>query len=282
MKLKEFKKLDIKTKKLVDTIFLWNYKSSFKWRWLEFSEFRSYEYWDDAKYIDWLVSAREGKTVIRRYEEERELNILFMLDLWTSMNFWISKKKIDLLKEIFFLIWVSAVESSDRVWAILLWWEKKKIIKFKKWKVALFNILKEIDNYKSVPKKWKKIWLKFLNNSKIKKSLVFVLTDKTEIKEKQLWVSREKNDMIFINIFDSFENTLALGNSNITLWNDKNELNIDLADTKKKKEYVRLRKEKIESFRHTLQKKWIDYIYIDEKTNIYKELVKLMKMRGVK
>ena len=198
------------------------------------------------------------------------------------MRFWQSKKKIETLKEIFFLLWLSAVESSDRVWAILFWWEKKKIINFKKWKVALFNIIKEIEDYKSVPKKGKKIWLKFLNESKVKKSLVFVLSDKTEIKEKQLAISKERNDILFINIFDSFENTLELGKNNITLWNEKKELNIDLANIKKKEEYVKLRREKIEKFRHTLQRKRIDYVYVDEKTNIYKELMKMMKMRGVK
>ncbi len=310
MKTKDFKKLDIKTRRLVDSVFLGNYKSSFKWRWLEFSEFRSYEYGDDAKYIDWLVSAREWKTIIRRYEEERELNILFVLDLWASMNFGILGKKLDLLKEIFFILGLSAVESSDRIWAILFWWEKEKIINFKKWKVGLFSILREIDIYKKnisekinskdslltegfsplknifryFSKKSNKIETKldlsFLNKTKIKNSLVFILTDKLEVNKRQLGIAEEKNDLVFINVFDSFENNLNLGKINMTLWSEWDDLNIDLADEKKKSEYVKFRKEKIDNFSNIMNRNQIDYLYLDETKNIYRELLGLMRMRG--
>ncbi len=319
MKTKDFKKLDIKTRRLVDSVFLGNYKSSFKWRWLEFSEFRSYEYGDDAKYIDWLVSAREWKTIIRRYEEERELNILFVLDLWASMNLGVLGKKLDLLKEIFFILGLSAVESSDRIGAILFWWKKEKIINFKKWKVSLFSILKEVENYngenintpnlyhghklckksssyikgrgysflKNIFLKYKhsekldtKLDLSFLNKTKIKNSLVFILTDKLEVNSRQLGIAERKNDLVFINVFDSFENNLNLSKINVTLGSGLDEINIDLADDEKKKEYVEFRKEKIDNFSNILHRNQIDYLYVDETKSIYRELMGLMSMRG--
>lgn len=275
---KDYKKLDIKTKKLVNNIFLWNYKASFKWRGLEFSDFRAYEDWDDAKHIDWLVSAREWKTIVRKYEEERELNILFLIDLKESMFFGINKKKIDILKEIFFIIWLSGVESSDKIWAILFWWEKEKIINFKKWKVSLLNILKGIESYNSSTCS-DLLDLKFLNKLKIKNSLVFVLTDRLEIDKKQLYISEQKNDIIYINIFDSFENSLDK-KWVFNFWDFENELNLDLDNQEMKEKYVLLRKKKINNLEDILQRKKIDYICIDERKNISKELLKLMRNRG--
>ena len=63
--LKNFKKLDLKTKKMISSNLSWNFKSVFKWKWLEFDEFKEYEDGEDSKYIDWLVSARENRLLTK-------------------------------------------------------------------------------------------------------------------------------------------------------------------------------------------------------------------------
>lgn len=83
----QYKKIDIKTRRLVSSLFLGNYKAAFQGKGMEFVDFRDYNYGDDAKDIDWLVSAREGKTLVRRYQEERELEILFVCDMSPSLSF---------------------------------------------------------------------------------------------------------------------------------------------------------------------------------------------------
>jgi hypothetical protein len=47
-----------------------------------------------------------------------------------------------------------------------------------------------------------------LNTQSIKNNLVFVFSDKLEADEKSLKIACLKNDLIFINVFDRFENTL--------------------------------------------------------------------------
>lgn len=51
--------------------------------------------------------------------------------------------------------------------------------------------------------------LSYFHNLPIKNSLVFLLTDKmNEFEEKNLKIASLKNDFVYINIFDHFENNL--------------------------------------------------------------------------
>ncbi len=275
---KEIKKLDIKTKKLINNIFLWNYKSAFKWRGLEFSDLRDYEYFDDAKMIDWLISARVGKPIIKKYKEEREINIVFLFDLSISMNFCFNKNKKDLLKEIFYLIWFSSIKNGDTISAVLFWWKKEFYIRRNKWEKSIINILNNINKYKQENKDIiLDLW--FLNKTKIKNSVIFLLTDKIDINEKEINILWRKNDLLYINVFDSFENNLFNRESLELLGNKNQDIVINLWDKKKIDNYKKLRFNKIKKLELALNRKKIDYLYIDETLDIYKEFVSLMNKR---
>ncbi len=279
---KSFRKIDIKAKKLLWNLFLWNYKSAFKWRWLEFSDFRLYDIWDDSKRIDWLVSAREWKTLVRRYEEDRELDIMFVLDLSTSMKLSFSwKSKIELLKEIFYILWLSAVEDSSKIGAYFLWWTSWKYFPYKKWKANLINIFNNISIYNNeISENYNEtLDLLPLLNLKVKNNLVFVLSDKIELLEKNFKVLSFKNDLVYINIFNNFENTLSWEDWIVWLRSNKNNLFIDLDNKKKIEEFRLLRKARIDKFKKSIYSFWADYLYIDDKVNIFKKLLMLMKKR---
>ncbi len=52
---------------------------------LEFDRIREYQPGMDSKRIDWKIFARTGKLFIRSYKEERELNIIIILDVSDTM-----------------------------------------------------------------------------------------------------------------------------------------------------------------------------------------------------
>ena len=278
-----YKKIDIKAKKLLWNLFMWNFKTSFKWRWLEFSDFRNYDVWDDVKRIDWLVSAREWKTLVKRYEEDRELDILFVLDIWKSMEFWILKPKIETLKEVFYILWLSWVEDQSKIWALLLFDNSSKYFNFKKWKNNLINIFNELEKNFGETKVLNNtsniLDLSQLLNLKTKNSLIFVLTDKIEIEEKSFKVISYKNDLVYINIFDDFENSLRWNDWIIWLTWIKNNFFIDTDNEKKVIEYVNFRKNKLDKFKKNIYKFWADYLKIDNLSNVFKSLLLLMKRR---
>jgi uncharacterized protein (DUF58 family) len=82
---KRIRKLLIRTDLIAEGMRAGNFRSAFKGRGAEFSEVRDYTDRDDARSIDWNVSARMGKPFVRVYREERELSLFIMLDASASM-----------------------------------------------------------------------------------------------------------------------------------------------------------------------------------------------------
>ena len=85
--LKKVRKIEIKTRRLSDHIFSGEYHSSFKGRGMTFSEVRQYQFGDDIRSIDWNVTARMGEPFVKRYREERELSVMYLVDLSASGAF---------------------------------------------------------------------------------------------------------------------------------------------------------------------------------------------------
>jgi uncharacterized protein (DUF58 family) len=80
-------KLQIATRYLVATNFMGNYASAFKGVGIEFADFRKYEPSDDASLIDWNASLRARETLVRKYQEERNVTLMFLLDCGATMLF---------------------------------------------------------------------------------------------------------------------------------------------------------------------------------------------------
>lgn len=291
---KKYKLLELKTKALVDSLFIWNYKTKHKWRWIEFADFREYTHWDPVKTIDFVKSEKAWKTLIKLYEEERELSVYFLIDIKDSFlqKFW-NKTKKDSLLEIYYLLWLTAIQSWDKLWALINY-DRNELYFGKKWKQNFINILNNIEkNYwkiksenflekiKSIFFKKNKIQdnkksiLSYFNSLKIKNSLVFYLTDKMDFNPKELKVTCKKNDFVLCNIFNSFENNL---NWEWIIWINDLNLKIDLQNNNKVEEYRKLRFEKINNLKQKILKYSWRYVLIDEKTNIYKEFYKIFKI----
>lgn len=281
--MQDIKKLHIKINRLVDSLFAWNYKTAFKWRWLEFSDYRFYDSSDDAKYIDFLASAREWKLLIKRFEEERELSVFFLLDISESMNFGdTDRKKLDTLIETFSILAFSANKNNDRIGAIIFNENGFELIKLWKWMKNIHKILeiiqkkslKKIENFSA-----NKV-LSYFHNLPIKNSLVFLLTDKmNEFDEKNLKIASLKNDFVYINIFDYFENNLSNDHGIVRLRNSIQTFFINLWNKKKIQAYKELRQKKIQDFSKKLHNFRMSYFFVDNTSNIFAKLLVFFKSR---
>ena len=85
--LRQIRRIEIRTGKLVNDIFAGQYESTFKGRGMEFSEVREYTPGDDIRSIDWNVTARMGTPYIKKYVEERELTVMLLVDVSASGAF---------------------------------------------------------------------------------------------------------------------------------------------------------------------------------------------------
>ncbi|MGL6193338.1 MAG: DUF58 domain-containing protein, partial [Thermoguttaceae bacterium] len=113
--LKKVRRIEITANRSVNELFAGQYKSVFRGRGMEFSEVREYEPGDDIRQIDWNVTAREGKPYIKRFSEERELTIMFLVDLSASGIFGSNRAKLDTAIEIIATLMFSALKNNDKV-----------------------------------------------------------------------------------------------------------------------------------------------------------------------
>jgi uncharacterized protein (DUF58 family) len=118
--LKQVRLIELRTRGLVNSVFAGEYRSVFKGQGMEFAEVREYQPGDEVRTIDWNVSARTGRTYIKRYVEERELTVVLAVDCSGSGYFGSARRfKQELAAEVGALLTMSAVRNNDRVGVLL-------------------------------------------------------------------------------------------------------------------------------------------------------------------
>jgi len=114
--LKRVRRIQIVANRAVNDLFAGQYKSVFRGRGMEFDEVREYQPGDDIRTIDWNVTARTGSCFIKRFCEERELTVLFLVDVSASGVFGSTERsKLDLMVEVAALLMFSALKNNDKV-----------------------------------------------------------------------------------------------------------------------------------------------------------------------
>ncbi|MGC2032603.1 MAG: DUF58 domain-containing protein [Steroidobacteraceae bacterium] len=118
--LNKMRRLEIRTRRLVNDSLVGEYHSVFKGRGMDFDEVREYVAGDEVRTIDWNVTARAGRPFVKKYTEERELTILLVVDISASGNFGSgTQSKRELAGEVASLLALSAIRNSDKVGLLL-------------------------------------------------------------------------------------------------------------------------------------------------------------------
>ncbi|HET7322327.1 MAG TPA: DUF58 domain-containing protein, partial [Longimicrobiaceae bacterium] len=115
------RRIELRTRGLVNSLFSGEYHSVFKGHGIEFAEVREYQPGDDVRSIDWNVTARLGTPYIKRYVEERELTILLVVDLSGSQRWGTRQRtKAEVVAEVAATLAMAAIRNQDRVGLVLV------------------------------------------------------------------------------------------------------------------------------------------------------------------
>jgi len=118
--LRKVRRLEIRSRHLVEDLFAGHAESVFKGRGMEFEEVRPYIPGDEVRDIDWNVTARLGHPYVKRFVEERELTVLLVLDVSRSMRFGTTgPEKRELAAELCAVLGFAALRNDDRVGLVL-------------------------------------------------------------------------------------------------------------------------------------------------------------------
>lgn len=230
--IKKVRKIEIKTRGLSSQIFSGEYHSAFKGMGMSFSEVREYDYGDDIRHIDWNVTARTGDPYIKVFEEERELNVMLLIDVSASSFFGSNDTfKNEFITEIAAVLAFSAVLNNDKVGAILFSDKVEMFIPPKKGKQNILRIIRELlhiqpneqgTNLSSA--------LRYLNNISKKRTITFILSDFfTTDYEQALSIVAKRHDIIGVKITDKLE--VNLPNAGLIRVKDAETGDIRLLDT---------------------------------------------------
>jgi uncharacterized protein (DUF58 family) len=205
---KQIRHLEIRSNKLVNEIFAGQYQSVFKGQGIEFAEVREYQIGDDFRSIDRNVSARHGKPFIKLFAEERELTVIFLIDVSASQNFGSSDKlKSEIVAEVSAVLAFSSLKNNDRIGMLSFTDRIEKIIKPSKGKNNILRIINEI--LSSSPKGVKtsiSTALRAINEIWNRRAIVFLISDfQDENYEKDLALTAKRHDLICIRIEDERE-----------------------------------------------------------------------------
>jgi uncharacterized protein (DUF58 family) len=118
--LRKIRRIQIRTKTILESGIGGAYHAVFKGRGMEFAEVREYAPGDEVRTIDWNVTARMGAPYVKKFVEERDLTLLLLVDVSGSQQFgsqYLLKR--DYAAELAAVLAFSAVANHDRVGAVL-------------------------------------------------------------------------------------------------------------------------------------------------------------------
>jgi uncharacterized protein (DUF58 family) len=110
------RRLQLRTRRTADALLAGAYASAFHGAGLTFVDVRAYEPGDDVRTIDWKVTARLGQPFVKRFIEERELTVLFVVDGSASLDFGSRRMtKRTVVAELAAVLAFAALHNNDRV-----------------------------------------------------------------------------------------------------------------------------------------------------------------------
>ncbi len=225
------KKILIKTKRAVFSEIVGNNTSHLKGEGYDFCELKEYEYGEDVKNIDWVISAKMQKPYSKVFHAQKELNICIVPILNGSVYFGSKKLKQEVITEICTMLAFSSIKQGDPFESYIANEDVRLNNKKTKAIFGVYSMAEKLIEYKSLNKNlnYKNI-INELYKKINKRSLIFLIGDFFDTSELDLKLLNKKHEVIIIIVRDHIEeNPLEFGNINLVdpSTNEKFEGNVN-------------------------------------------------------
>jgi uncharacterized protein (DUF58 family) len=209
--LKKVQRIQIVASRMVNDLFAGQYQSVFRGRGMEFDEVREYQPGDDVRNIDWNVTARSGTPYIKRFSEERELTITFLVDVSASGAFGsVDRSKLEIVVEVAAMLMFSALKNNDKVGLLFFCDEVVRYFPPVKGKANVLRFIRELLAAKPVPRDTDlEAALQYLNRVQKKRAVVFLISDFIGAEaSRTMAVANRRHDLIVLTVSDPRERVL--------------------------------------------------------------------------
>lgn len=280
---KKIRYIQIYTSKAVNDTLAGEYESVFKGRGMEFEEVRGYQVGDDVRNIDWNVTARTGEPYVKIFKEERELTVLFLVDLSASGSFGsVSRTKNEIAAEICALLAFSAIKNNDKVGLLVFTDRVEMFIPPAKGTTHVLRIIREVLNF-SPGRSGTDIGegIDYIGRVTNKKSVLFLVSDfLQEGYENKVSILAKRHDLIAISITDPRE--ISMPDCGLVQLEDAETgemLLIDTGSAAFRKKYKVLGKQRLDRLRKLFRSMDVDHIEVTTGSDYLFDLIRFFKAR---
>lgn len=204
--------LHIAAMTLADHMKSGTFKSLYRGQGIEFCDVREYLNGDNVRAIDWNVTARMGKPFIKQYEEDRELQVFFVIDRSLSMHTGTGEKsKVETASETAALLLLAAEHNSSPVGAVFFDGQIRFSTMAKSGRQHVMMLLSRLDESDKEIEKGSVLSSALAGAFKLlkKRSLVFVISDfRADGWQENLARLAVRNDVVALKITDSIDSDI--------------------------------------------------------------------------
>jgi uncharacterized protein (DUF58 family) len=209
--LKKIRRLELRTRRLVESAFGGQYHSVFKGRGMNFEDVRAYNTGDEVRFIDRNVTARTGDLHVKNFTEERELTVMLVVDVSASGGFGsVSESKRELSAEVASLLAFSAIGNRDKVGLLLFADGVELFLPPRKGRGHVLHVIREVLYYQPRGRGTNiATALDYLNRVVVRRAVVFLISDfQATGFSRPLGVTSRRHDLVAVSVVDPLEQAL--------------------------------------------------------------------------
>ena len=210
----KIRRIEIRTRRLVNDSFAGDYHSVFKGRGMAFDEVRPYFPGDEIRTIDWNVTARTGEPYVKKYTEERELTVMLLVDMSGSGDFGsVNRFKRELAAELTAVLAFAATTNNDKVGLLIFTDQVELYIPPRKGRRHVLRLIRELLAFSPQNRGTDiKLALDTVNQIVKRHSIVFLVSDFLDDParyRKALAMTNRRHDIIAVDLTDPLESNIA-------------------------------------------------------------------------
>jgi len=281
--LKKIRRIEIRTSHVVNDALAGQYHSAFKGRGMEFEEVREYHIGDDVRSIDWNVTARTGLPHIKVFREERELTVMLLVDVSSSLDFGATVQlKRDVCAELCATLAFSAIRNNDKVGLLCFSDVIEKFVPPRKGPRHVLRVVREVLSLEPTGQGTNIAGaLDHLNHMMSRKAVVFLISDlQDDGFDTALRIARRKHDVIVIDVSDPREAEVPdVGLIEFRDNESGDRVLVDTGSTRWRREFAERQARHRQSRLELLRRARVDVIPVTTATSIVDPLVKFFRTR---
>ena len=261
---KKVRRIEIISNRLVSERVAGEYHSIFKGQGIEFEEVRPYVPGDEIRQIDWNVTARAGEPYIKRFREEREQTVFFVVDLSGSSQFGTRGGfKSELAAELTAVLALAAVANNDRTGLLLATDRPELVVVPRKGRRHALRIVRDVLAFEPAGRGTDLAGaLDHLRHVIHRRAVVFLISDfLAEDYEQALSAVGRRHDVIALHIQDPLEFELPRAGLIELIDGETGEaMVIDTSDPRLRQTFADQAGQRLQTLRETCRRHEIDLI----------------------